>query len=359
MQTILIIEDEQPLREAIGDILKFEGYSVIDACSGEEGLELALQNFPDLILCDIILPGISGYEVLKMIRTSQSLSLTPFIFLTALGQKAHMRQGMEMGADDFLSKPFIRTDLLKSISARFLKADEVHKKDEYAADLELINRELSEFAYMVSHDLKAPIRIIEMFSQFLATEYADKIDSRGMGYIQTIRNYSDRMNQLIDGLLLFSRQRKSEISRQVVNIRKLVQDILDELTLLDKLSRTSIKIDDMPHDYCDEIMIKQVFINLINNAIKFSSGQDNPVVEIESLMTENELTYLVKDNGVGFDTRLIDKLFGVFQRLHPEKDFEGIGIGLAIVKEIIEKHGGRVWARGVVSEGAQFYFTLP
>lgn len=358
-RSILVIEDEKPLRESICDILRFEGYNIIEAPDGVQGLSKALRDKPDLILCDIMLPGLNGYEVLKEIRMTDSLRLTPFIFLTALAEKSDIRAGMELGADDYLPKPFRREELLKTIDARIEKLLELEKRDHYMAELESANKDLTDFAYVLSHDLKAPLRLMDMFSQIVLDDYAEKLGVDGKRYLQTIRSNAEKMNRLIDGLLQFSRQRKSEISRTHIKLSSLVKEVIADCLPVGQSHKVSIELGELPDANCDPTMVRQVFVNLISNAIKFSDKKDHPKIEVGVKSENGKTIFFVKDNGVGFNMEYYPKLFMVFQRLHTEAEFAGTGIGLAIVKEIVEKHGGQIWAEAKVNEGATFFFTLP
>ncbi|MFZ4522666.1 MAG: sensor histidine kinase [Bacteroidales bacterium] len=359
MKKILVIEDEQPLRESICDILEFEGYSVLQAENGKIGVELTHEWKPDIILCDVMMPVMTGMEVLATLRSSEATRLIPFIFITALSGRSDIRSGMELGADDYINKPITRDELLGAITVRLKKADIIRKKSEHADDLELINKGLNAFAHSVSHDLKAPLRALDGYSKILMDEYTGILDKDGLRYLETIRSNSAKMRELIDGLMLFSRQRKAEISRSLVNMKRLAEIVVAESTAEKRKNPVEIILADIPDALGDVTMMRQVFVNLISNAIKYSSKKKQPVIEIGYTVIENEGVYFVKDNGVGFDMKYYSKLFGVFHRLHSENEFKGIGIGLSIVKDIVEKHGGRVWAEGVPEQGTTFYFTLP
>lgn len=358
MKIILVIEDEQPLRESICEILKFEKFAVLQAENGRQGVEQAIQHLPDLILCDIMMPALNGMEVLETLRSKESTKMIPFIFLTALSDRVNVRSGMELGADDYIGKPFTKDELLRAISIRLKKAVEIKKKLAHAAELETVNKSLNAFAQTVSNSLKTPLRAMDSYTRILMDDYVEILDKDGIRYLETIRASSSKMRLLIDGLLLFANQQKREINRSSVNMKSLVQHVAADFNSRKNEKPVEIIVADIPHAYCDETMIKQVFINLISNAIKYSEKKSKPVIEVGHLIINNEGVYYVKDNGVGFDMKFYPKLFSVFHRLHSEKEFIGIGIGLFIVKEIIEKHGGHVWAEGIVDEGTTFYFTL-
>ncbi|MCX6304153.1 MAG: response regulator [Bacteroidetes bacterium] len=359
MRTILVIEDEQPLREAICDILEFEGYIVFQAENGKDGVEQTLQHLPDIILCDVMMPVMNGKEVLAALRLKETTRLIPFIFITALSGRSDIRSAMELGADDYINKPVTRDELLGAITARLKKSDVILKKTRHTAELESINKDLNAFAQAVSHDLKTPLRAVDGYTKMLHDDYAGILDKDGLRYLETIRSNSAKMRELIDGLLEFSRQRKTEIAHSRVNMNNLARSVIADIRYEKNYKIPEIILGDIPDAGCDEKMMRQVFVNLLSNAIKYSGKKDKPVIEIGHSVINNESVYYVKDNGVGFDMKYYSKLFGVFHRLHSQNEFKGIGIGLSIVKEIIEKHGGRVWAEGIVDEGTTFYFSLP
>lgn len=228
------------------------------------------------------------------------------------------------------------------------------------SELEISNREMESFSYSVSHDLRAPIRAINGFSKLLEKQYAPKFDEEGKSLLGTITGEAIRMGQLIDDLLAFSRLGKKEIQKSKVNMTDLANEVINEtLRIQEHGHNAKITLDNLPDAACDRGLIKQVFVNLIGNALKYSSQNPNPTIHIGSNSEKNTTVYYVRDNGVGFDMKFYDKLFGVFQRLHNPQEFSGTGIGLAIVKRIIVRHGGKVWAEGIVNNGATFYFSLP
>jgi PAS domain S-box-containing protein len=225
--------------------------------------------------------------------------------------------------------------------------------------LEEANKELQAFAYSVSHDLRAPLRAINGFSEFIVDDYGSKIDDEGRRLLGLIRSNTQKMDQLITDILSLSRVTRGEHRLSKVDMTKMAFSMLNEVVSPEALEKIVVKIGIMPETYADSTFIKQVWINLISNAVKFSSGKKRPEIKIGGYC-ENEFNiYFVKDNGVGFDPEYSSKLFGVFQRLHKASEFEGTGVGLAIVQRIVHRHGGKVWAEGKVGKGAAFYFSLP
>lgn len=224
--------------------------------------------------------------------------------------------------------------------------------------LETTNSELESFSYSVSHDLRAPLRAMNGYSKMLEEDYATVFDSEGKRLLGNIQFNARKMGNLIDDLLTFSRLGRKEVVKSSTNNKELVNDVLNEIKNLTNFC-AEIKKQQLPNSCADQALIRQVWLNLLSNAIKYSSKKENPVIEIGFSELENEMMYFIKDNGAGFNMQYADKLFGVFQRLHNTNEFEGTGIGLAIVQRIITKHGGRVWAESKINEGATFFFTLP
>lgn len=227
-----------------------------------------------------------------------------------------------------------------------------------AAELEASNRELESFSYSVSHDLRAPLRHISGFMELLRQNAWPVIDATGRRYMTTILESSKRMGMLIDDLLAFSRIGRSEMKVKEVDTEKLVKEVIREMQGEIKGRDIAWKMGRLPVVHGDPSMLRLVLVNLISNAVKFTRTRPRAEVEIGSSSGEEECMFFVRDNGVGFDMKYAEKLFGVFQRLHRQEEFEGTGIGLANVRRIVARHGGRTWAEGSVDGGATIYFTL-
>ncbi|MBD2179128.1 GAF domain-containing protein [Pseudanabaena sp. FACHB-1998] len=227
------------------------------------------------------------------------------------------------------------------------------------AELESANKDLESFAYSVSHDLRAPLRAIDGFSRILQEDYGDRLDSEGNRFIKVVRDNAQRMGELIDDLLNLSRLNRKEISRQSISINSMVQRILKDFDAEINNRQVEVSVDDLPDCQADSSLLTQVWINLISNAVKYTSKIANAQIKIGVQSHNQEIIYFIRDNGAGFDMQYADKLFGVFQRMHLEQEFEGTGIGLAIAQRIVQRHGGRIWAEAAVNQGATFYFTIP
>ncbi|MBI5035377.1 MAG: PAS domain-containing protein [Chloroflexi bacterium] len=230
---------------------------------------------------------------------------------------------------------------------------------ERTAELEASNRELEAFAYSVSHDLRTPLRAIDSYSRILLEDYGSKLDDEGKRICNVVSNQAQRMGQLIDELLTFSRLGRAEMSATSIDMTLLATSVFNELTTPASRSRIDCRIGPLLPAIGDPTLLRQVWTNLISNALKFSGRCERAVIEIESKQDQTKVIYSVRDNGAGFDMRYVNKLFGVFQRLHSEREFEGNGVGLANVQRIIHRHGGHVWAESQLNQGATFYFALP
>ncbi len=236
---------------------------------------------------------------------------------------------------------------------------DITQRKQLESALRRSNAELEAFTYSVSHDLRAPLRGIIGFTTILEEDYADKLDPEGHRITGIIKANTLKMGHLIDDLLAFSRLGRQELAKGAVNVDELVWDIINETLRPDIKKRIVWKVGQLPTISADLNTLRQVWVNLLSNAVKYSSKKEEPVIHVDYYIENGEHVFLVKDNGVGFDHKYKDKLFRVFQRLHNEEEFEGTGVGLALVEKIIFRHGGRVWAEGVLGEGASFYFTLP
>jgi signal transduction histidine kinase len=229
---------------------------------------------------------------------------------------------------------------------------------QHSVAIEAANKELDAFSYSVAHDLRAPLRAIDGFSRILLEEHAPSLTSEAQHYLDVVRRNSQRMGLLIDDLLVFARLSRQPLNKQPVKPSDLVRQCVDELRAEQQGRRVEIAIGDLPACQADPVLLKHVWMNLMSNALKYTRKREAAVIEVGSREQPGACVYFVKDNGVGFDMQYADKLFGVFQRLHRAEDYEGTGVGLAIVQRIIHRHGGRVWAEAAVNQGATFYFTV-
>lgn len=281
------------------------------------------------------------------------------------------KDGSEFSVDIMLSS--LETDeglhalaVIRDITARKRAEEHIKKLNEdlkeRAKQLETSNKELEAFSYSVSHDLRAPLRHVDGFVEMMSKNCAEKLDDRGRRYLNIIADSARQMGVLIDDLLVFSRMGRAEMQNSQVNINTMVRETVDAMKVEINGRHVVWDIKPMPEVKADAAMLRQVWVNLIGNAVKYTRPRDPAKIEVDCFdpaTTNGEYVFYVRDNGVGFDMQYVDKLFGVFQRLHRTNDFEGTGIGLANVRRIVSRHGGRAWAEGKINEGATFFFSLP
>jgi light-regulated signal transduction histidine kinase (bacteriophytochrome) len=265
---------------------------------------------------------------------------------------------------DEQGRPVAILETNNDISDRKHREEEIRKLNQElekkTADLEASNKELEAFAYSVSHDLRAPLRHMVGYTELLQKNISSTLDEKSLRYMKTILESAKRMGTLIDDLLAFSRIGRAETRQRPVNMEELVKEVLLDVQRETEGRDITWTIGALPDAFGDRPMLRLALVNLIANAVKFTRTRPRAEIEISSLEKQKDaVVVFVRDNGVGFDMKYAHKLFGVFQRLHQAGTFEGTGIGLATVQRIIHRHGGRVWAEGVVDGGATFFFSLP
>jgi two-component system sensor histidine kinase/response regulator len=387
---VLLVDDRDENLFALETILKDENYTLVKARSGKEALTYLLKDLDfHLIIMDVLMPGMNGFETAALIYDREKLKNIPIIFLTAMDVEGNIYKGYQAGAIDYISKPII-PELLKVKVRAFVELSEKNRelvrqeKKLRAAnrklEWEIAERKVSEekvkalnqdlakkleqlqsldaFNYSISHDLMSPLNSITGLTGLLQTMYPEKFDAEVLDIVNHIMGSVDRMSKLIKDLLLFSRQANAEINKVDVSMKQIVKEVMEEISLTMPIADAEIIIHDLPDAYCDNNMLKQVWVNLISNAIKYSQKKPQPRVEIGGMRDQDDFVFYVKDNGAGFNMAHYNKLFSIFQRLHTENEFNGTGIGLAVVKRIVERHDGRIWAQSEIGKGSEFYFTL-
>lgn len=357
---VLICEDNRELALYMASLLKRFCQTNI-AGNGEEGLELVQSWAPDLVLTDVMMPQKDGIALCEAIKSNPQTSGIVVVLLTALTYREAMLKGWEAKADEYLFKPFHPNELvirirglLSSITARKTAAEMMEQKNR---ELAHANAELEAFSSSVSHDLRSPIRTLNGYVHILEEEYSKQLDAEGHQLLSIIKNTSRKMGALIEDLLNFSKLGRKELTVDLVDMNALVKSIIEDQRILNS-TPFEITVGQLEPADCDNSLIRQVWINLISNAIKYSGKEEKPTIQIGSFKDNGEQIYSIKDNGVGFDMNNAGKLFGAFERLHNNTDFEGTGIGLALVQRIVKKHGGRAWAHAEPGKGATFYFSL-
>jgi signal transduction histidine kinase len=318
---------------------------------------------PDLILSDHGLPSFDGFAALTIAKNK--CPEVPFIFVTNSRGEQTAIEMFEKGATDYVLKrnlsklvPAVQRALREAGERAKLKQLE-SRVSERTAQLEAVNQELEAFSYSVSHDLRAPLRHILGYVDILQTVARQTLDETSRQHLQTIARSATQMGHMIDALLEFSRMDRAEMHFKRVSLAALVEDVRRELHSEIKGRHINWRIGALPEVQGDPVMLRQAIVNLLSNAIKYTRTRRKAKVEIGAKKSARETIFFVRDNGVGFDMNYADKLFGVFQRFHPSSEFEGTGVGLAIVRRIIHQHGGRTWAEGKADGGATLYFSIP
>jgi two-component system, sensor histidine kinase and response regulator len=376
---ILLVDDQPANLLALEAMLQGLGQNLVKAESGREALKWLLTHDFAVILLDVKMPDMDGFETAALIRQRDRSRDTPIIFLTA-ADKTHTEavRGYAVGAVDYLVKPvvpeFVRSkvsvfvELAKKSELLRRQAEQLRQGEQEARELadaraELVrelehkNQELESFSYAVSHDLRAPLRRIEAFSRAVL-ESQDRLDAKGRRFFDRIQEASRQMSQLIDDVLHLSKVSRAELRQQEVDLSALASAILERLRESEPERVVETKVRPGVNVSGDGQLLRIALTNLLENAWKFTARQPAARIEFGMTAIAGEPTYFVRDNGAGFDMTYVDRLFGPFQRLHLTSEFPGSGIGLATVRRIIHRMGGRVWAEGLVGQGATFYFTL-
>jgi len=266
--------------------------------------------------------------------------------------------GTDNSAGKRAEEALLKAAAVQAETVRQLNADLEQRVNERTAQLKAANQELEAFSYSVSHDLRTPLRAIDGYSQVVLDKFGPQLPDDGRRYLRTIREGAQKMGALIDDLLTFARLNRQELSKRTFDTGALVRTALEELGFPWPDRKIEVRVGELSPSCGDPTLLKQVWLNLISNALKYTRKREAAVVEIGCIVHNGAETFFVCDNGTGFDMRYADKLFGVFQRFHRAEDYEGTGVGLAIVQRIVHRHGGHVWAEAAVDRGATFYFTL-
>jgi light-regulated signal transduction histidine kinase (bacteriophytochrome) len=357
---ILIVDDDEGFRKTLLDILRVKGYTPFAVASGQAALDIIRQEKPTVALLDLRLEDISGLTLLKEIKRESAA--VECIVLTGYASQISAIEAVNLGAYGYMQKPYDVHQLLIMIQRAVEKQAAEQALKAYATELERSNRELQDFAHLASHDLQEPLRKIQAFSHRLKLKYADALDERGQDYLQRVEDAAARMQTLIQDLLTYSRvTTKAQPFRQV-DLTLVLQDVLSDLEMRIEETRGRIEVGNLPTIKADQTQMRQLFQNLMSNALKFHHDKRACVIKVYAQDSPNQPGFcqiFIEDNGIGFDEKYLDRIFGMFQRLHSRKEYEGTGVGLAICRKIVEWHGGMITARSKPGQGATFIVTLP
>jgi two-component system sensor histidine kinase/response regulator len=385
------------IREMFPEVL------VLSANNGYEAFEMISVEEPDVILLDIIMPGMDGFEVCRKLKEDAVLSDIPVIFLTSLKEDKNLRiKALEVGAEGFLSKPIDIHQLTAQIRAmlKIRAANQLKKTEKNRLEIMVANRtmeleselrerkhveeelrklneeldsrvqqrtkelvssyqDLEAFSSSISHDLRTPLRAIEGFTKIIQNQYKTELGMEGNRLFKLVIDNTDHMNQMIQGMMAISKISSGIVNKKALEMDRMVESVYREIGTQEDREKILLTIEPLEVAYGDHILLKQVWANYLENAVKFTRKIEKPAITVGCFAKNNQIVYFVKDNGCGFNPEYQTKLFQMFQRLHHQEEFPGTGIGLAIVERIIRKHGGKVWAEGVEGVGATFYFSLP
>jgi len=362
--TLLIVDDEPASMRALCDTLEYEGYRTYGYTSASDALAAMRERSFDLLLADLQMPGTNGIDLMKSAQLIDPTLVA--VIMTGHGALETAIAAMKAGALDYIQKPIKLATALpvleRALAVRQLRIEKKHLEEnvrERTEELKIANRELEAFSYSVSHDLRAPLRAVSSFTQALLSEHVATLNEEGRRLLQNVNAGAAHMDRLITDLLRLSQLNRQELHRQPVRFTELVERIIENMAGERAGRDIEFVVADIPTWQVDPGLMQQVFVNLLSNAVKFTRDRAKARIEIGYRMNGTSLVCFVKDNGVGFNMKYMNKLFGVFQRLHSTDQFEGTGVGLSIVRRIIERHGGTVWVDGAQDQGATFYFSLP
>lgn len=412
-RSILLVEDSLVEAEVLRRTLAGGGYRVAVAHDGRQALAMVLAEPPDLVMSDIRMPVMNGYELCRAIKGNPDLVHIPVILLSVLSEPDDIIEAVNAGADGYTIKPYAEASLLGRINSllsrptrsrsRAVEALEVEYRGKVhritgdpqqvlnlllsvyentltqnrelraiqselsalndslaarTAQLQSTNTELESFIYAASHDLRAPLRAITGFSAMLTDEHGQSLDNEGQRLLSQIVLGAKHMGELIDGLLALSRSTRGEMRREAVDLSALAEGILAELARGEPGRQVAWEVEEGLVAEGDSRMLEVLMTNLLSNAWKYTAGTPRPLIRFYGEKQDGQRSYCVADNGAGFDMTYAGRLFQPFQRLHRQDQFPGLGIGLATVRRIVERHGGTIQARGKTGEGAVFCFSL-
>ncbi len=407
-QKILLVDDREDNLFSLETILESDGYQFVKANSGRQALKVLLTEFDfALILMDVKMPNLNGFETAALIYEREKLKHIPIIFITANNYgEENIFKGYRSGAVDYIFKPInpellrakvsvyielykknhqllLQEEKLKSINKNLENEIKERKHSEEKIielnrqllnnieSLETANKELDRFAFMASHDMQEPLRKIRTFTDLLSIKHKEQIDNDGMAKIKIIQKAAERMQELIKDILTFSKVSNENEPFVKTDLNVLVREVVEELDAQLQSKEAQINIGIFPVIYANPALIKSLFLNLIGNALKYSKPDVPPVIEVycddvpadqQVLLEKGKNKYyriFVKDNGIGFDQKYAEQIFDMFKRLHVHTEYEGTGIGLALCKQIMEKHNGYISAVSTANEGATFIISLP
>jgi two-component system, sensor histidine kinase and response regulator len=366
-EIILLVDDNFTNIELLQNILQKKGYEIAFASNGEQALEMVPKLKPNLILLDIMMPGIDGFETCQKLKQNKATQDIPIIFISAKNRPEDIVEGFEVGGIDYITKPFNINEVLVRVGthlkiqrliAQKEKAEE--KATAYAQELKRSNKDLEDFAHLASHDLRSPLQKIIAFGDLLK-EQSSGMNEKAKDYLERMQKSSLRMKNFIDDLLEYSRVSSTPKPYRSTDLRQLARQVCEDLDLQIKDCNATVEIGELPTLELDPTQISIVMQNLISNALKYHRQGVTPVVSLTSSFNEIKKSWgiEVSDNGIGIEEEYFERIFKLFERLHGRSAFEGTGIGLAICEKIVTRHGGKITVKSQINEGSSFIMELP
>jgi len=362
--SLLIVDDEPASMRALCDTLEYEGYQTYGFTSAADALGAMRERSFDLLLADLQMPGTNGIDLMKSAQLIDPALVA--VIMTGHGALETAVAAMKAGALDYIQKPIKLATAMpvleRALAVRQLRIEKRRLElnvRERTEELKIANRELEAFSYSVSHDLRAPLRAVTVFTQALLADHSASLSAEGQRLLSNVNAGAAHMDRLITDLLRLSQLNRQSLHKQPTRFGELAERVIASMANERAGRDIQFSVADFPTWQVDPGLMQQVFVNLISNAIKFTRERAQACIEIGYRMDGSTLVCFVKDNGVGFNMKYMNKLFGVFQRLHSADQFEGTGVGLSIVRRIVERHGGKTWVDGAQDQGATFYFSLP
>lgn len=360
---LLVVDDETAQMHALCDTLEEQGYEVLGCASAEDALAALRESAFDLLLADLMMPQMNGIDLLRA-----ALIIDPVmvgIIMTGEGTISTAVEAMQSGALDYILKPFKLSAVLpvigRGLAMRQLRLQNIaleQRVREHAAELEATNRELDAFTRSVSHDLRSPLNAVVGFSSLLAEGLGPNAPAEQRKWLVQVQRAAQNMSELIDALMRLSLAGKQALKIESVDLTAMVRSVVADLREKQPERQMAVVIGELPETQADQSLLRQVFVNLLSNAFKYTRNSSNPEIAVGCTRQDGEHVFTVRDNGSGFDMTQANRLFHPFQRFHRDDQFEGSGIGLSIVQRIVQRHGGRIWARAAPGQGAAFFFTL-
>jgi two-component system, sensor histidine kinase and response regulator len=371
-RSILIVDDVPGNLQVVTTELEAHGYTALVARGGQEALERAAFARPDLILLDVAMPGIDGFETCRRLKASARTRDIPVIFMTAKVSIDNKLTAFQLGAVDYVTKPLNTSEVLARVETHLTLSalrqeltrqneqlrSEVAAREATQAALERSNADLEQLAYVASHDMQEPLRMIASYLQLIERRYGDQLDADGHEFIGYAVDGAKRMQALINDMLAYSRVATKGRALAPVESAAIMKVVREHLRLAIEEAGAEIEQGELPRVHGDAAQLVQLLQNLVSNAIKFR-GASPPRIRIDCTSDADGWCFSVRDNGIGIAPEHSERIFGMFERLHARSAYPGTGIGLALCKRIVERHGGRLWVEPAEGGGSVFRFTLP